>query len=175
MDQQSVFFEEWMRNLREQYKYVVRKQDRVALPSLTAVLHQIGFTDDELTQLRLEATMRGDDVGADYVPDMTILAGQAHPAECRCPQCLPIDESQFDDEGQPLADDERQQAEESSGQVFAAAAWENEDAAAEQPLAYEEGLAADDVDDNEDNEEELAESEEQPAEDPDQPQQTSLF
>lgn len=174
MDQQSVFFEEWMRSLREQYKYVVRKQDKVALPSLTAVLHQIGFTADELTQLRLEATMRQDDVGADYVPDMTILAGQAHPAECRCPQCLPIDESQFDDEGQPLADDEREQAEESSGQVFAAAAWENEEAVAEseQPLAYEEGLAADDVDDDE---EELAESEEQPAEDSDQPQQTSLF
>ena len=163
-----------MRSLREQYKYVVRKQDKVALPSLTAVLHQVGFTDDELTQLRLEATMRRDDVGADYVPDMTILAGQAHPAECRCPQCLPIDESQFDDEGQPLADDEREQAEESSGQVFAAAAWENEDAEAEaeQPLAYEDGLAVDDVDDDE---EELAESEERPAEDSDQPQQTSLF
>ena len=166
MDQQSVFFEEWMRSLREQYKYVVRKQDKVALPSLTAVLHQVGFTDDELTQLRLEATMRRDDVGADYVPDMAILAGQAHPAECRCPQCLPIDESQFDDEGQPLADDEREEAEGSSGQVFAAA-WENEDAEAEseQPLAYEDSLAADDVNDDE---EELAE-------DSDQPQQTSLF
>lgn len=161
-----------MRSLREQYKYVVRSQDKVALPSLTDVLHQIGFTDDELTQLRLEATMRQDDVGADYVPDMAILAGQAHPAECSCPQCLPIDESRFDDEGQPLADDAREEADESSGQVFAAA-WENEDAEAEsdQPLTYEEGLAADDVDDDE---EELAEAEEL-AEDPDQPQQTSLF
>lgn len=171
MDQQSVFFEEWMRSLREQYKYVVRSQDQVALPSLTAVLHQIGFTDDELTQLRLEATMRQDDVGADYVPDMAILAGQAHPAECSCPQCIPIDESQFDDEGQPLADDAREEADESSGQVFAAAAWENEDAEAEQPLTYEDGLAADDVDDDE---EEPAEAEEL-AEDPDQPQQSSLF
>ena len=172
MDQQSVFFEEWMRSLREQYKYVVRKQDKVALPSLTAVLHQIGFTDDELTQLRLEATLRQDDVGADYVADMAILAGQAHPAECSCPQCLPIDESQFDDEGQPLADDAREEADESSGQVFAAAAWEDEDEEAEQPLTYEEGLAADDVDDDE---EELAEAEEPSAEDPDQPHQTSLF
>ena len=34
MDQQSVFFEEWMRSLREQYKYVVRSRDRVTLPSL---------------------------------------------------------------------------------------------------------------------------------------------
>lgn len=33
MDQQSVFFEEWMRSLREQYKYVVRSRDRVTLPS----------------------------------------------------------------------------------------------------------------------------------------------
>lgn len=167
MDQQSVFFEEWMRSLREQYKYVVRRQDKVALPSLTAVLHQIGFTDDELAQLRLEATMHRDDVGADYVPDMTILAGQAHPDECRCPQCLPIDESRFDDEGQPLADDERAQAEQPSGQVFAAAPWESEEAEAgdDQPLA----------DDINDNEEGLAEAEEQPAEDPDHPQQTSLF
>ena len=167
MDQQSVFFEEWMRSLREQYKYVVRRQDKVALPSLTAVLHQIGFTDGELAQLRLEATMHRDDVGADYVPDMTILAGQAHPDECRCPQCFPIDESRFDDEGQPLADDERAQAEQPSGQVFAAAAWESEEAEAgdDQPLA----------DDINDNEEGLAEAEEQPAEDPDHPQQTSLF
>lgn len=172
MDQQSVFFEEWMRSLREQYKYVVRRQDKVALPSLTAVLHQIGFTDDELAQLRLEATMHRDDVGADYVPDMTILAGQAHPAECRCPQCFPIDESQFDNEGQPLADDVRAQAEQPSGQVFAAAAWESEETEADQPLTYEYGQAADDTDDNE---EDLAEAEEQSAEDPDRPQQTSLF
>lgn len=174
MDQQSVFFEEWMRSLREQYKYVVRRQDKVALPSLTAVLHQIGFTDGELAQLRLEATMHRDDVGADYVPDMTILAGQAHPDACRCPQCLPIDESRFDDEGQPLADDERAQAEQPSGQVFAAAAWESEEAEAgdDQSLADEDSLAADDIDDNEEG---LAEAEEQSAEDPDRPQQTSLF
>ena len=51
MDQQSVFFGEWIRSLREQYKYVVRSRDQVTLPSLTAVLHQVGFTDDELAQL----------------------------------------------------------------------------------------------------------------------------
>ena len=168
MDQQSVFFEEWMRSLREQYKYVIRSQDKVTLPSLTAVLHQVGFTDDELTQLRIEATMHLDDVGADYVADMTILdkakVGQAHPAECSCPQCIPIDDSQFDGDGQPLVDDDPEPPSYESGHTFPAAPLD----AAPPSLAQEEESPALIL------EEDDAEAEDY-EEDPDQPQQISMF
>ncbi len=91
--QRSVFFDEWIKSLREQYKYVIRNNDQVTLPSLTTVMHNVGFSDDELAHLRVEATMHVDAVGADYVPDLTVLdqptAGQPHPAECLCPQCIP--------------------------------------------------------------------------------------
>ena len=166
MGQQSVFFEEWIRSLREQYKYVVRNQDQVTLPSLTRVLHQIGFTDDELAQLRIEATMRLDDVGADYVADMTILdkakAIQAHPAECSCPQCIPIDDSQFDSDGQPLVNDDPEQTSRESGHIFPAARL---DAAPSSPGPSHQEEFREDADQAEDH----------PEEDPDSPQQMSMF
>ena len=85
MDQRSVFFDEWMRSLREQYKYVVRSDDRVTLPTLTAVMQNVGFGEEELARLRVEATMHVDDVDADYVADMDVLeasgCSHAHGAE----------------------------------------------------------------------------------------------
>ena len=73
LDQRSVFFEEWLRSLREQYKHVVRIGDSVTLPTLTAVMQNVGFGDEELAQLRVEATMRVEDVSADFRPDLDIL------------------------------------------------------------------------------------------------------
>jgi hypothetical protein len=122
----SVFADDWRECLREQYKSVVRNEDRVTLQSLTAVMHQVGFTDDELTQLRIEATMRVEDMPDDFVPDMSlvqqpveepIIENVAHPLECQCPQCVELNHIPHDDEGQPLAGDdllefaERQQLE----------------------------------------------------------------
>ena len=54
MDQRSVFHNEWLRSLREQFKQVVRNDDRATLSSLTAVMRSVGFRDDELAQLRIE-------------------------------------------------------------------------------------------------------------------------
>lgn len=109
MDQRSVFHDEWLRSLREQYMQVVRSEDRATLSSLTAVMRNVGFRDDELAQLRIEATMHIDDVREDFRPDMDILTdsslAQAHPAECVCPECVTVDESKFDNEGQPIAPD----------------------------------------------------------------------
>jgi len=125
MEQRSIFFDEWIKSLREQYKYVIRNNDQVTLPSLTEVMHDVGFTDDELAHLRVEATMHIDDVSDDFVPDLKVLdnpqAGQPHPDECTCAQCIPIDESKFDDEGQPLTDIDPEQASYETGHVFAVA------------------------------------------------------
>ena len=147
MDPQSVFHEEWLRSLREQYKHVVRNDDRVTLSSLTAVMHNVGFRESELTQMRIEATMHVDEVGKDFSADLQILsehkAAQAHPAECLCPDCVTLDESQFDAEGQPLAPDPEAEAGE-TGIVFPAAEFDESDARTEaEPVTFEDSVAAD--------------------------------
>lgn len=193
--QHSVFFDEWIKSLREQYKYVIRNNDQVTLPSLTEVLHNVGFTDEELNHLRVEATMHIDAVGADYIPDLTVLdnppAGQAHPAECLCPQCIPIDESQFDADGQPLKAVDPEEANHEAGHVFPVAKVEaTESMIDDQPIDDDETpeLVIDDVEEDEiatfedslddeietDNDSDELEDDE-PEDDPDTPKQISMF
>jgi len=114
----SVFSEDWRACLREQYKHVIRENDQITLPSLTSVMQRVGFSDDELAQLRVEATMRADEVAEDFVPDLEILntaaqvpeaAFVAHPLECQCPQCVDINLVPHDEEGQPLSEDEQRE------------------------------------------------------------------
>ncbi len=169
MTKRSVFFDEWLRSLREQYKEVVRNDDRVTLPTLTTVMQSVGFGDDELRSLRLEATMRADEVAEDFAPDMQILgASAAHPAECLCPECAPIDESQFDADGQPLVPDP-DAAEQEDKRAFPAAVLAEPDD--EPALTYADSLSQDEPADNATLEvaETAAEA------DPDAPQQKGLF
>lgn len=178
MDPQSVFHEEWLRSLREQYKHVVRNDDRVTLSSLTAVMCNVGFRESELTQLRIEATMHVDEVGKDFNADLQILserkAAQAHPAECMCPDCVAVDESQFDAEGQPLAPDPEAKAGE-TGIVFPAAEFDMSDARAEaEPVTYEDSIAADALR-SADADSEPADDEDEGYSDPDAPEQMSLL
>ena len=146
MQARSVFYREWLRSLREQYKHVARNDDRATLPSLTAVMLNAGFREEELARLRLEATMRVDDVGGDFRADMKILdprrTAQAHPAECLCPDCVAIDESQFDADGQPIAPEPEAQ-EDDSGPVLSVADYREIAAEAdEDSVTFEDGLAA---------------------------------
>ena len=178
MDQRSVFHDEWLRSLREQYKQVVRKDDRATLSSLTAVMRNVGFRDDELAQLRIEATMHVDDVPVDFSPDMDILAksnlAQAHPAECACPQCLTVDESQFDSEGQPIAPDPEANEYE-PGRVFPVAEFAGSDDGEDgDSITFEDRLAADAGPEPDEDLESSAEADESDA-DPDAPQQMNLF
>jgi hypothetical protein len=64
-----IFADDWRDCLREQFKYVIRQQDHRTQATLLSVLYEVGFTDDELDALRLEATMRAEDMPDDYVPD----------------------------------------------------------------------------------------------------------
>lgn len=179
MDQRSVFFDEWLRSLREQYKNVVRSDDKVTLPTLTAVLHNVGFGEDELKQLRLEAAMHVDDAPADFVPDLTIADSdstvQAHPAECLCPQCIDLDDGAHDADGQPVLPEPTVE----TGGVYAAADIsrpqpedENEPVTFEDSLALE-AEAVDDSDIEQSNDD--ADEADAPEPDPDAPQQKSLF
>lgn len=67
---ESVFSDEWRRCLREHYKYVKRNQDTATEETLTPILEKVGFREDELRRLTIEATMRADDMPDDFVPDM---------------------------------------------------------------------------------------------------------
>lgn len=178
MDQRSVFHHEWLRSLREQYKQVVRNDDSGTLSSLTAVMRNVGFRADELSQLRIEATMRVDDVGEGFSPDMDILANtsltQAHPAECACPACVTVDESKFDNEGQPIAPDPEAEEYE-PGHVFPGAEIAADDDGDEvDSITFEDSIAAETASAIDDEEESVAEADEREA-DPDAPQQMGLF
>ena len=178
MDSRSVFFDEWLRSLREQYKHVVRNNDRVTLPSLTAVMQKLGFGEEELAQLRVEATMHVDDISPDFRPDMKILdpAPAPHPAECLCPDCIPIDEVGHDAEGQPIAADP-EAAVANTGHTFPVAPISPADDPEPDPLTFEDSLRADEgtegveSDAQEPTEAEGAEADD----DPDAPAQLDLF
>ena len=51
----------------------VRRDDQRTLKSLLRVMHDTGFSDAELAELRVRATMRVEDVPEDFVPDMNIF------------------------------------------------------------------------------------------------------
>ena len=172
MDRRSVFFDEWLSSLRAQYQHVVRADDRVTLPSLTEVMRQVGFSETELRQLRLDATMRADEVADDFAPDLAILDEAkptgAHPAECLCAACAPVDESRFDADGQPLPPDAEAEAQSDSA-IYPAAAVEPDDA---EPMTFADSLEAPQADLDE---EAQADDDGESKDDPDAPQQASLL
>ena len=148
------------------------------LSSLTAVMRSVGFRDDELAQLRIEATMHVDNVGEDFSPDLDILANtglaRAHPAECACPECVTVDESKFDSEGQPISPDP-EAVDYQAGQVFPVAEIDgNDDRELVDSITFEDSLAAEESSERDEAAESAAEADESEA-DPDAPQQMSLF
>lgn len=115
----SIFSEHWRNCLKEHYKTVVRANDTTTLKSLVGVMYDVGFREDELRLLQVQATLHVDDVGPDFVPDLDILAESAsaapaqdqpeafapHPLECQCPACVEITMKPHDADGQPLPAD----------------------------------------------------------------------
>lgn len=113
----SVFSDAWRECLREQYKSVIRENDTVTKKSLDSVMAQVGFSEDELKQLIIEATMRAEDVPDDFVPELDPFEVQApqppddhtfqpHPLECQCPSCMEESLVPHDEDGQPIPEDE---------------------------------------------------------------------
>lgn len=81
---QRIFADDWRDCLREQYKSVVRQQDARTETTLTQVLYEVGFTEDELRALKMEATLRAEDMPDDYVPEDVLAqyyGGMDMPAE----------------------------------------------------------------------------------------------
>lgn len=105
MANESIFADEWRESLRAHYQHVIRNNDQVTLKTLVGVLHDVGFTDDELRQLAFEATLRAEDVADDFVPDMEILSG-VHPVvkPDALTEPVPPEDASGDDLGLTLED-----------------------------------------------------------------------
>ena len=73
MAAKSIFADEWRDCLRAHYTYVVRNNDKLTERTLRGVMFEAGFTEAELTELTVRATMRAEDMDADFVPDLEIL------------------------------------------------------------------------------------------------------
>ncbi|HEX2622078.1 MAG TPA: hypothetical protein VHL11_18100 [Phototrophicaceae bacterium] len=130
MSQENIFADEWRECLREHYKNVVRndRNPRNLESVKKAFLRPNGerppiFAEDELHQLYIEATMRAEDMPDDFLPEMLAEVEaaydevqsetapvddrgfQPHPLECQCPECVEINLTPHNHEGQPLDDD----------------------------------------------------------------------
>ncbi|MFQ3647199.1 MAG: hypothetical protein SNJ54_10525 [Anaerolineae bacterium] len=115
----SIFAAEWRRCLEAHYIDVIRRNDTITQQSVVKILHQVGFTDDDLRALYIRATMRQDALPPDFTPDPAMLSAATapqqaeptftpHPAECTCPACMEqVDTLRHDDEGQPLSAEEQ--------------------------------------------------------------------
>ena len=69
MSSLSPFAGDWRACLQAHYQQVLRNQDHRTEDTLTGVLQQVGFSDAELAEIRLLATIRADEMGPDFVPD----------------------------------------------------------------------------------------------------------
>lgn len=94
----SVFNDDWRACLREQYMYVVRTNETKTQQSLAELMiHDLNFTDAELAELRVLATMHVDDVAEDFVPDLEVLNVETEPQIVSVPQVYDDDEDDEDD------------------------------------------------------------------------------
>jgi hypothetical protein len=67
------FETQWRECLRAHYTHVIRVQDVGTERTLSKILKRLNFTDAELAELRVLATIRTEDMGEDFVPDMAAL------------------------------------------------------------------------------------------------------
>jgi hypothetical protein len=101
----SPFADDWRDCLRAHFMHVIRTNDVRTEPTLTGVLLNAGFTEAELRELKLMATMHVDDVPADFVPDLEILSPEpAVFAAVEVPP--PAEEAQPDEPEEAVEDDE---------------------------------------------------------------------
>src|SRR4051794_37941903 len=72
----SIFADEWRNCLRAHFTTVIRNNDKITEKTLRGVMFEAGFTDAELKELTVRATMRVEDVGEDFVPHMKVLEAE---------------------------------------------------------------------------------------------------
>jgi hypothetical protein len=76
MSIRNPFETEWRDCLRAHYLHVVKSGDVPTEHTLVSVMQQAGFSDADLVELRIRATIRQDDVDEDFVPDFEAIEAQ---------------------------------------------------------------------------------------------------
>lgn len=168
-ERESPFADEWRDCLREHYKHVIKSDDTSTEETLAPILHQIGFREAELHELRIHA--KPDEYNAETAKVLGDSAAdeaangasegmtfKVHPAECTCAACMDtVLEAGHDADGQPLEFPE--EPAEGAGNVF-------------QVVQVDEATEPDDapVDDSE-----TADHDAAPDRPDDSPKQRSLF
>jgi hypothetical protein len=126
-ERESPFADEWRDCLREHYKHVIREKDTSTEETLRPILEQVGFREDELSELKVladpsaydakaaQTISNGNGNGTSTAADE--LTFKVHPAECTCAACMDtVLDAGHDDEGQPLEFPE--EPDEGEGNVF---------------------------------------------------------
>lgn len=67
------FADDWRESLRAHYMHVIRVDDKVTERTLSRILLRLNFSEAELAEMRVLATMRTEDMGEDYVPDFAAV------------------------------------------------------------------------------------------------------
>jgi hypothetical protein len=80
MPGESIFSNDWRDCLRAHYKAVVSEQDMRTERTLRGVMFNVGFSEAELNELRVLATMHVDDIDPDFVPDLQMFEAVVAPA-----------------------------------------------------------------------------------------------
>ncbi|MDX2138114.1 MAG: hypothetical protein SF123_08460 [Chloroflexota bacterium] len=76
MSIRNPFEAEWRDCLRAHYLHVVRSGDTPTEQTLVHVMQQAGFSDADLVELRIRATIRTEDMEDGFVPDFAVLEEQ---------------------------------------------------------------------------------------------------
>ena len=63
------FADDWRESLRAHYMHVIRVEDKVTERTLSRILLRLNFTEAELAEMRVLATMRTEDMDEGFVPD----------------------------------------------------------------------------------------------------------
>lgn len=64
------FLDDWYDHQVAHYQEAVRRRDTVTKNSVELLLLEIGYTEAQLQEFRVLATMRADDMPEDYLPEM---------------------------------------------------------------------------------------------------------
>lgn len=90
MSSPSPFADDWHDAQEAHFTHISRVGDAEAREKARAALTQAGYSDAQISELYVEATMHQDDLADDFLPDMSMierLREVQHPNDCLCPSC----------------------------------------------------------------------------------------
>jgi len=90
MDIPSPFRDDWHDAQEAHFQYISRVGDAHQRAAARAAMAQAGYSEEEIAQLYVAATMHQDDLPDGFVADVEVieqLREKPHPNDCTCPSC----------------------------------------------------------------------------------------